>query len=411
MKKPLLNQFGQPFERHIAQNSYTNFSRDPFGQAKKGLVMHSIAQFHKDSYLTLCPQQLGELYVGIGLIKRIIREPVDDALSTHPTIVSNDIESGEIEEIEEKLQAIEAYKAIGDALIWARLYGGGAVGYDDGNDMSKEPEESNGLKNMLAYASCEIKRQQDYWLLGNSTYVHRKRMHAILNDEPPPNMRQYTLGWGFSELDSLDETFFDYLKFCENVMFASRKVFTDVVKIKGYADATEWLKQEARLLAAEFAAQSSVADTGFLDSEDDLISVARNLTGLADLWPIIKERLAGDTGLRKYQLFGESSAGFNNGENELDSYDMLLKSIQAQAEKPLAIAIKMIINKPDAKFRIEWPATKKASETEKIANKKAQSEMILNMFSSGLLSSKQTIEQINTMQLLPTELQNESPLG
>ncbi len=293
-------------------------------------------------------QLLSQSYVEIGLIKTIVSVPVEDALRGGLEIISSDLDPEDIKRLQKKMRREKDLKVVGQALKWARLFGGGGIVIVNGDEHNTELDI-----NTIKVGDRVSFRAVDMWELyfnyfstfDNTTKLetdidkdevfnfygkelHASRVLKVLGETAPSLVKQRVYGWGLSIVEALVRSINQYLK-ATNVTFEVLDEFKiDVYKIKGLAatlmssGGSEKIHRRIQLANQEKNFQSAIT----MDGEDDYIQKQLQFTGMAEVMEGIRMQVASDLRIPLTKLFGVSSAGFNSGEDDIENYNSMIES-------------------------------------------------------------------------------------
>lgn len=321
------------------------------------------------SYLiTNLPILLSQMYSENGLVETLIDVPVEDALRGGFDLASQQIDEVQLTDLIQRIETLDL-EEIKYSLKWARLYGGGGLlTMTDGNKDKRfdfkevkkggrvqfkaadiwelntnciRPDETFQLGGDIKDEHRVREDAQRYTYYNNS--VHSSRVLRVVGKRAPSNIRARLRGWGLSEVESFVRSINQYLK-TNNLTFEVLDEFKiDVFKFQGLANLLQNSKgmevANRRISMANMAKnyQSGIA----LDGNDDYQQKQVSFTGIGEVMREIKMQVAADLRMPLTKLFGQSAAGFNSGEDDIENYNAMIESrIRPQAK----VILKHVIN-------------------------------------------------------------------
>lgn len=291
-------------------------------------------------------QVLSEMYIEIGLVQTIVDLPVDDGLRGGVEIKSKQLDEDEIEELQISLDRDDDLATIGQACKWNRLFGGAGILIMTDQD----PSEPLDMDLITADSPLEF-RAVDMWELywdqqntdgfdpqiQDETFeyynyyavkVHKSRVMRLKGLTAPSFIRPRLRGWGFSVVETLVVPLNQYLK-AINVSFEVLDEFkVDVYRVKNLTNTllspngsqkvkerfqtTNWMKNFQNALV--------------MDVEDEYDHKQLSFSGLAETMDGIRHQVAAALRMPQTKIFGQSAAGFNSGEDDIEVYNAMVES-------------------------------------------------------------------------------------
>lgn len=278
------------------------------------------------------------------------------------------------ENVSKKLGDLGARKALQEALVWARVYGGGAVflGVDDGVfDLSKplDPAKVKGVRFLTVFNRWELTAKDYYadplnpkygspktfylhplWLNAEASaagrtnvVIHESRL--LIFDGVPVTRRQRIAnqGWG----DSIYIRVYEVLRDFNMTWSAAANLLTDwaqgIYRIKGLnellasGDDDALLKRLQLLDRNRSVARAIVLDAGdsTTDQPEDFKRETAVLSGVPEILQQFALRLAAAARMPVTMLMGQSPAGLNaTGENDAEHFDDQVAALQTEILLP-----------------------------------------------------------------------------
>lgn len=301
--------------------------------------------------ITNMPYLLSEMYGEHGLIETVIDIPVEHALKGGFELSTKQVSE---EDLAEVISYIEEHDMdeIKYAEKWKRLFGGaGLLTLTDSNkdrafkisDIKKGDRlkfkaadiwelNTNKLREDDLYSdNTEVKDrdrvpEDTYRYMYYNRTIHPSRVLRLVGKRAPSNIRARLRGWGLSEVESIVRSINQYLKTTDLSFEVLDEFKVDVYKFRGFANLLSTPKGQElahqRIQAANMAKnyQNGIA----MDSEDDYAQKQVAFTGIAEVMKEIKSQLASDLRIPQTILFGQSSAGFNSGEDDIENFNSMI---------------------------------------------------------------------------------------
>lgn len=343
--------------------------------------------------------QLDSLYTQSGVAARISDLPADYATKDWCSVVTDD--EALDEKIAEAIEKFDVREHVGNAIRWARHYGGAAVfiGYNDGQDPS-EPlagrvHELLGFKvfdrfdltNAKMQRAIEIERVEQWRARqtdGSYSVIHRSRF-AMLKGLPGPSRRAFEVqGWGWSIMDRIFEelrTFSESHAYAANIV---RDFTQDVFKIENLSELlaagreTE-IQERFRILRLS----RSILNAIIIGKEEEYEKRTTSNAGSEKILEQLERLLSLVSGIPITLLFGRSAAGLNaTGENDIRQFYDLVQAYQTarltKLVRSLVDAIMIASNGPTGgrivPYQVVWHPLWKMSRKEEAEIEKLEAE-------------------------------------
>lgn len=385
-------------------------------------------------------QLLSELYVEHGVVQTLVDQPVDDAFRGGFDIKTDQLDADEIEQLQNYLEQYDVVRTLTQALKWARLFGGGAVIIQTGDDDPSTPLDVTKIKETTPI----LFKAADRWeLTGNYpmdvnpnltpselkdenknsyTYygiqVHPSRVLRINGKEAPSLTRPRLQGWGMSEMERLVRSINQYVKNQDVVYELIDEAKVDVYKIAGFNSAlmndAGTYNVQKRIQAANMVKNYNKAIT--MDVKDEYEQKQITFAGLSDILTQIRQGLAADCKMPMTKLFGLSAAGFNSGEDDIENYNSMVDGeVRAKSKYKAIHLMKICCQKlfgfvPDD-LSLEWHALRVMSAEQEENIKEKQFNRVMQTWQNGLSDDDEVVEQINTATLLPASIDVKAGMG
>jgi phage-related protein (TIGR01555 family) len=335
--------------------------------SKEGIVKNI-----RYNLISLNRSMLQYVYTNFGIIQTFIDQPVDDAYSKgiEIDILDDTFDEDDISQIKNFFRENDINETIKQVRKWSRLYGGGGLILEvEGQEPSQDFDISsikentnisfyaadlwqlNQVKNEphgedLPYKQPVFDDQKPFLFYG--VELNRSRVFKVLNKRAPSIIRSQLRGWGMSELERVIRELNNYFK-SENVLYELLdETKITVHKLKDFnnalmgKDSTQAIVNRLKMVEQAKNYLNSVVT----DSENDINQMQVDFTGLANIMPEIKKGIASALRMPLTKIFGQSSAGFNAGEDDLENYNSMIESeIRNKDDNMIIWVIKIVSQK------------------------------------------------------------------
>lgn len=375
-------------------------------------------------------QVLSEAYVEHGIIQTLIDVPVNDGMRGGVTFKSKQLSPEQLEALHADFNREQICSAvIGQAMKWNRLFGGAGILILTDED----PATPFNPKNIQQGDQIDF-RAVDMWELfydkqnteGFNPMVqehesdhfnyygvklHRSRVMKLKGLTAPSFIRPRLRGWGFSVVESLLNSFNQYLK-SNNLVFEVLDEFKiDVFGIEGLSetlasgDGQNKVRQRVQLANSEKNFNHAIT----MDSKDRYEQKQLTFSGLAEVYREIRMQIAADLRMPITKLFGVSSAGFSSGEDDIENYNAMVESeIRAKSHRELVriaeIKAKQLWGILPTDLEVEFRPLRVLSAEQEENVKEKKFNRLLQAQQQGLLSVKEFKDAVNKDNLLPIQL-------
>lgn len=303
------------------------------------------------------------------------------------------------------------------ALQYERGIGGGAVlaGVNDGNNLISplEPERASKLlwvramdASELWSADWDMDIESPHYLqlrtynarivTGGILPIHRSRMLIFPGIFVNNQQHRENMGWGDSVTQRVYSVLQQYAQAWGAVTYKMNSFSQPVIKVKGLAEFISNNDKDAIQHRAEGVAISkSVANTVFIDEDEEYLEVAAAMAGIPEILQQFMIRVASAADMPVTLLFGISPAGLNaTGESDIRQYYDRIHAWQEGKLKPrleylTEIAIRILTGQPPMPFNIEFNPLWQPTSLESANMRKVQSEIDKNEIETGVASPEE----------------------
>jgi phage-related protein (TIGR01555 family) len=380
-------------------------------------MMHN----NRYSAITLNRALLSSTYNEHGVIQVLIQQPVDDAFRGGIILNSDELDAEDLKKLDQWMADKDVLLTYGQALIWARLFGGGGIIINAGQDMSKPlninainektplefyavdrwelnymPDGQSGIDQLYKVPSVE--RPYNYY----GHILHKSNVIKLMGKLPPSLIRGQFGGWGVSELEKVVRSFNQYLKNQDVSFECMDEAKVDVFKISGFNQSlmtpkgAELTSQRVQLSSKMKNYQNSLV----LDTEDEWDQKTMTFAGLSDIMQQIRIGLAADLRMPLTKLFGISAAGFSSGTEDIENYNAMIESeIRSKCRKGLLEILKIgcqqLFGYVPESLHFEFKPLRIASASEESLLKTEKLNRIFTAYQNGVIQSEKCVELIN----------------
>lgn len=426
----------------ILTNSLTGLTSSLLGDFQTSQLSSPATLYTNNRYSLVFydRQLLSQLYTEHGIIQTLIDQPVDDGFRGGIRIKSDQLDTDEIEYLENKINNGKYIQDIKQGCKWMRLYGGGGLiimteqDHKQKFDINKVNKHStiefypadlwelnlqyliDGEENSQQLPTAinptgdlGALRDQDYNFYGQ--LLDRSFVFPLRNKEAPSFIRRRMRGWGMTEVERIVRSINQYFK-NNNVIFELLdEAKVDIYKIDQFNQAL--LTQngtnsvQKRIQMANMV--KSHLNALVMDKNDEFEQKQMNFAGLSEMLQQIRIGIASDLKMPVTKLFGVSSAGFNSGEDDIENYNSMIESEIRSKVQPVCVQVAQLLSKkyfdivPDD-LHIEFEPLRVLSAEQQENVKTMKMTNILNAFGAGILDSTEAREMINKDNLLPTKV-------
>jgi uncharacterized protein len=373
---------------------------------------NNLAYFNVYSPITINWTLLTFMYKTHGIVQTAIDMPVLDAFRGGVELVSKEMDADNIHDVKEKLENDGILGLFGNATVWARLYGGGAVIVNDGDDMDTPLRMEKG-KDFKLYAAnrwelVATKRHSEYYSF-YGVRVHHTRVLTIAGKEAPYLIRWTLQGWGMSEIERMIEDFNMYLRTKDVVYELLREAKIDVFKFNNFTDqlltsaGTSMVESRIQLMNRIKSFQNAV----ILDKEDEFDQKQITFTGLAEVAKQNMIYIASALRMPLTKLFGLSATGFNSGEDDIENYNAMVESEVREPSKPhlrkLIDLLCIHLFGETYDFQLSFKPLRVLSTKEEEEVNTSKLNRYMSLYNAGLLTAQETMQIVQNEKLIPIE--------
>lgn len=280
--------------------------------------------------------ELDAAYQTNWIARQIVDVPASDMTREWRTIKSDNSEA-----IQQEEQRLGLQIACGEALSWARLFGGSGILMITNQDLSKPLNvnkiKKGGLERLLVLDRWEMSPQtmntfnvlapnylmpETYTIQGGSQSIHWSHFARFHGAKLPRRQMAQTQGWGDSELRKCMEDLRDTVSAKGGIAELMQEASIDIITREGLSDELGSDQDEAiQERYALFSQMKSVVNLALLDGAEKFDRKTLNLSGVAPTLEVLMIWLSGCARIPATKLFGTSSKGLNStGEGDLKTY-------------------------------------------------------------------------------------------
>lgn len=368
--------------------------------------------------------ELESLYRSNGYVKRFIDIVPDQATRKGWQIIQRSAEEGGKDEriIEDEDKRLRINSVMGDALRWARLYGGSLVLIVNGDADLSEPmnEDHPGeIVNLVVFDRNEFSalawnnsigsahfREVETWSLTpvvtsadlRGGVVHRSRVIYIPGTKVPPSRKIERNGFDDSVLEAPYDQFVSKTVLDQQMARLSHDSRVRVLKLRGLTGQGLGDAKEALLARAKLWAQTvGLVGIGMLLEGEEFVSTTDNVSGWGQLDDKARQALSAVTGIPQTLLFGDSPSGLNtDGQSGRNNFADVIAGIQNHLLRPhLERLYKILIAAGDSNgsdWSLEFNPIFEITEQETATLRKTYAETDALYIDRGVLSPDDVAE-------------------
>ena len=366
---------------------------------------------------------LSEAYAEYGIVQTLVEQPVSDAFSKGFDISTEQLDTSQKKKLETYLEKYQIVQKIQQALIWARLYGGGglvimteqnpslpldisAINEDTPLDFVAADMWELYKDNYKVWNPWDSDDDKKYSYYGIN--LHKSRVFPIKGKEPPSFIRPRLRGWGMSELERVVRSINSYLKNQDLIFELLDEAKIDVYQLNGFntamltAKGTKGAEERVRISNS----LKNYLNALILDTNDKYEQKQLSFNGLSDILTQIRQGVAADLKMPMTKLFGVSAAGFNSGEDDIENYNAIIESeIRSKVKYIVVSVLELCCQKlfgfiPDD-LTISFKSLRILSAEQEENMKNSQYNRLIQTYANGLLSAGDFMVGCNSANLLP----------
>lgn len=367
---------------------------------------------------------LSEAYAEYGLVQTLCEQPVDDAFRSGFDIQTNELEDKEKTKLLRFVEERRIIDEIKQAVVWARLFGGGGLVIMVDQDPKKEFDISKVHEGSpLEFKAADMwelyKDQTNIWnpwetdkteLLYNyyGVRLNRTRVLPICGKVAPSFIKPRLRGWGMSELERVVRSINSYLKNQDLIFELLDEAKIDVYQLNGFNTAmltANGTKVAERRVQVSNSLKSYL-NALILDTNDKYEQKQLSFSGLSDILTQIRQGVASELKMPMTKLFGVSAAGFNSGEDDIENYNSMIESeirskVKYLVVDVLKICCQYLFGKIPEDISIKFNSLRILSAEQEENMKNSQFNRLMQAYANGLVSVGDFMVGCNNNNLLP----------
>ncbi len=295
--------------------------------------------------VTIQYMALGYLYKSEGVVQAAIDMPVQDGFRGGLELISHTdmMDKDDVKALADDLESTAFFKTFKTALNWARLYGGGAIIVNNGQNPKTPLTMQNMAGRPMTIIAChrwELTSPQRYPESGYYTFygqmIHQSRVLTLSGKEAPYPINIMLQGWGMSECEHIVQPLNIFLR-TQNVVYdLLKEAKVDIFRFKNFAAQLSSQKGTQQMLARLNITNRAKSTNNALvmDVDDEYDQKQLTYAGLAEIWKENRIGLSCNLRIPMTKLFGISAAGFNSGEDDIENYNGMVESEIREESKP-----------------------------------------------------------------------------
>jgi len=380
------------------------------------------------SALTQNRMLLTEMIQEHALLRRFVRQPIEDAYRGGVLIKCDELSADDLATLNQKMEEAQDLQTLIEARMWTEVFGGGGLIVNAGQEFDQEftidQIQQDGELEFYPVDRWELAtttngnildQTQDF--LGDVPYLyyghrlHKTCVLRMIGEKAPSMIRGQFSGWGVSRLEGIVRSWNQYLKNQEVMYELTDEMKVDVFRMEGFnetlasSDGAQKAAQRVQL-AAELKNYKSAL---VMDKDDEYEQKSLSLSGMAEAIAENRKSIAADLGTPMTKLFGISAAGFNSGEDDLETWNAKVESeVRAKDRNILLFMIQsrcqQLFGYVPETISFEFHSLRVLSADQEEAIKSQKFDRIMRLFDSKLVPTSKVIELMNAEKIFALDL-------
>ncbi|QIP56840.1 DUF1073 domain-containing protein [Hafnia alvei] len=283
-------------------------------------------------------------------------DAIADDMTRKGINISSKLEPGQKGKVETFWDDAAIWDGLNDTIKWSRLYGGAVLAVlIDGQDMSSELNveriKVGQFKGVICFDRWQLEpsyntpimeygpnfgKPKFYRVITNQNgipiwNIHHSRLIRMEGDSLPFQQSMTENGWGMSVVERIFERIqaFDIATSGTTQLIHKAHLRTySIEKLRAIlatgGDLEKGLMKHLDMIR-EF---QTIEGMTIMDKSDDFQTHSYSFAGIADVILRFAEQVSGATGIPLVRLFGQSPAGFNTGDGDLENYYSRVNTLQ-----------------------------------------------------------------------------------
>jgi phage-related protein (TIGR01555 family) len=379
--------------------------------------------------LTLNPMLITEMLQEHALVRRFIRQPIEDAYRGGVQIKCDEFSADDIHKLQQKMEECNDIQLLIEAREWAEAFGGAGIIVNAGQEFDKEfsLEQIKQDSKLEFYAA-------DRWELNQTTtgnaldqtvdplsdvpylyYSHKLHRSCVLRLEgqrAPSRIRGQFSGWGVSRLEGIVRSWNQYLKHQEIAYELADECKLDVFRMDGFNEALASADGVAQVTArVQLSAElKNYKNALVMDKDDEFEQKSISFSGIPEMMNENRKGICADLGTPMTKLFGLSASGFNSGEDDIETWNAKIESeVRSKDRNALLFMIqarcKQLFGYVPDSISFEFKSLRVLSEEQEQTIKDKKLDRILRLKQEGLIPAQTAIGLINAEKIFALDLE------
>ncbi|CNK98533.1 DUF1073 domain-containing protein [Yersinia enterocolitica] len=283
-------------------------------------------------------------------------DAIADDMTRKGINISSKLEPGQKGKVDTFWDDAAIWDGLNDTIKWSRLYGGAVLAVlIDGQDMSTplnvERIKVGQFKGVICFDRWQLEpsysnpiteygpnfgKPQFYRVITNQKgipawNIHHSRLIRMEGDSLPFQQSIAENGWGMSVVERIFERIqaFDTATSGTTQLIHKAHLRTySIEKLRSILAAGGDLEKSLMKHLDMIRAFQTIEGMTIMDKNDEFQTHSYSFAGIADVILRFAEQVSGATGIPLVRLFGQSPAGFNTGDGDLENYYSRVNTLQ-----------------------------------------------------------------------------------
>jgi len=354
------------------------------------------------------------LYKTHGILQTMVDEPVFDAFRDGLELQSKQLDAEDLGELEDFAEETGAWETVKYSLIWARLFGGGGLVINAGQDPKRPLDLRDIRKGRLEFYDAdrwELSAPTRYaeTFMFHEAQLDASRVITVGGKRAPRIIRAQLGGWGMSEIERAVEDFNLFLRGRSVLYEILNEAKIDIYKLEGYRNAlaTPGGTDDVQRRIQATNSIKNFHNALILDKDDEYEAKTLAFNGLAEVMKENRIGIASAVRMPMTKIFGLSASGFNSGEDDIENYNAMIMSQVREPARPIIRKVLRLLmlavygQEYDVSFKFKPLRVLGAVEEEQI--KASKNGRIMSWYDKQLITAEEAAQWAHKENLVPIE--------